>query len=154
MRFWKEMLSADSLVNNWYILLALIIDVVALGFAIKTCRAIEKDFKESGGKQLKTRVYYWAEVSYSVFLTIISLFPLLGMFGTVAALITLDMSSGVTDEMQSNFFSALTSTAWGIIFSVLFKGINAFFQPYIENQIERARKQLHILGDENEPEKT
>ncbi len=139
---------------NLLIAIFAIIALILLIITKASTDSIKKNFDESGGKQLKKWVYYLAEICYSVFLTFISLFPLLGMFGTVMALITLDMSSGVTEEMQSNFFSALTSTAWGIISSVVFKIVNSCVQPYIENQIERARKQLHILGDKNESEKT
>ena len=76
---------------------------------------------------------------YTVFLTILSLFPLLGMLGTVAALLGLDMSAGDMENIKNNFFNALTSTAWGIIFSVIGKSVNALFENFIEAQIEAAK---------------
>lgn len=75
-------------------------------------------------------------ICYSLFITLISIFPLLGMFGTVLALLSLDLASGNMDLLKENFFSALTSTAWGIIFSVIFKIINSFSSSYIETQLE------------------
>ncbi len=78
----------------------------------------------------------WAETDrrrlnkwYTMFLTLISIFPLLGMFGTVAALLNLDFSdlAGSLDSVKTDFFRALTSTAWGIVFSVTFKLINSWF---------------------------
>lgn len=63
---------------------------------------------------------------YSVFTTFISIFPLWGMFGTVKSLLGLDMSGDLT-LVQENFFTALTSTAWGILFAIGFKVLNAIF---------------------------
>ncbi|HNZ98234.1 hypothetical protein [Ruminococcus sp.] len=38
---------------------------------------------------------------------------------------------------KNNFFGALTSTAWGIIFAVAFKIINARFFADVEDLIQR-----------------
>ena len=84
----------------------------------------------------------WAETDrrrlnrwYTMFLTLISIFPLLGMFGTVAALLNLDFSdpAGSIDSVKTDFFKALTSTAWGIVFSVVFKLINSWFFYDVED---------------------
>lgn len=77
---------------------------------------------------------------YTLFLTGITIFPLLGMLGTVFGLLGLDLAGGDMNNIKNNFFIALTSTAWGIIFSVLFKILNAFFADDIEDQIEMARQ--------------
>lgn len=79
-------------------------------------------------------------VVYSLFLTLVSLFPLLGMLGTVASLLTLDLSTGNMAGVRNNFFNALTSTAWGIVFSIIFKVLNACVSDFIENQIEFSKK--------------
>ena len=63
-------------------------------------------------------------VCYTTFTTFISIFPLWGMFGTVMALLSLDMN-GDLSSVQENFFMALTSTAWGILFAIAFKVLNA-----------------------------
>lgn len=95
---------------------------------------------------------------YSLFTTMITIFPLLGMFGTVIALLNLNFS-GVDVEMENiknNFFNALTSTAWGIVFSVLFKCANAFIAPglsdtliEIEKIIEKndVKNQIRLVKD-------
>lgn len=90
----------------------------------------------------------WLNVTYTLFITFISIFPLLGMLGTVMALLGLDLSVGDMTNIKNNFFDALTSTAWGIIFSVFFKIIHAPFANYIENQIEDSKK----MSDEYEVE--
>ena len=76
--------------------------------------------------------------SYTVFIALISIFPLLGMFGTVTALLSIDMSDAETiNTAKSSFFNALTSTTWGIIFSVGFKMANAYFFSDVEDLIQR-----------------
>ena len=80
---------------------------------------------------------------YSLFTTAITIFPLLGMFGTVRALIGLDLS-GDMSRVQENFFAALTSTAWGIIFAILFKVCNALIAPAVERVTEREPVQKKV----------
>ncbi|WP_196243291.1 MotA/TolQ/ExbB proton channel family protein [Ruminococcus flavefaciens] len=76
--------------------------------------------------------------NYTLFITLISIFPLLGMLGTVIALLGLDMSTAdAISSAKNNFFGALTSTAWGIIFAVTFKIINARFFADVEDLIQR-----------------
>ena len=83
---------------------------------------------------------------YTLFVTMISIFPLLGMLGTVVGLLGLDLESGDMNNIKNNFFIALTSTAWGIVFSVIFKLIHAFIADDVEEQIEIAKK----LSEESE----
>lgn len=142
--FWDVI--RDSIVDNYYIGIAAIVALVVLVFSIAFACAINRHFKK-GDDDLKNVVYYLLDISYTVFITIISLFPLLGMFGTVKSLIGLGEIFQTDDDMnsiKSEFFLALTSTALGIICSIVYKIINAFFQPFIENQIEKARKTLGI----------
>ena len=62
------------------------------------------------------------------------------MFGTVAALLGLDLSAGDMTNIKNNFFLALTSTAWGIIFSIIFKILHAWKEYYFEKKIEESTK--------------
>ena len=39
--------------------------------------------------------------------------------------------------IKIKFFNALTSTAWGIIFSIIFKSVHAVFQSWIEAQLNK-----------------
>jgi len=57
---------------------------------------------------------------YSIFTSIISIFPYLGILGTVYSLIGVAGDSGF-ENMQSSFLIALTSTFWGVIFAIGFK---------------------------------
>ena len=82
--------------------------------------------------------YRKINTNYTLFITLISIFPLLGMLGTVLALLGLDMSSAeAISNARNNFFGALTSTAWGIIFAITFKIINARFFSDVEDLIQR-----------------
>ena len=59
-----------------------------------------------------------SESLYAVFVNVTAIFPLLGILGTVVSLLPMvaDLSN-----MQMNFFSALTSTFWGLVFAIVFK---------------------------------
>lgn len=128
--------------RDFYIIIFAVFAVIALIISNGFAKDVERHFESSEGK-LKDSVYYKLDISYTVFITLISIFPLLGMFGTVIALLGIDMNQPV-DIIQKSFFSALTSTAWGIIFAVIFKTINAFVQPKIENMIAKAKSELNL----------
>lgn len=81
---------------------------------------------------------------YALLSNFIMTFPLLGMLGTVKSLIGL--TSGVSDTSNSlemtMFFSALTSTAWGIIFSIVFKvGTSG-----LASKVEISNKEYEIIA--------
>lgn len=79
------------------------------------------------------------ETGNIVFITIVSLFPLLGMLGTVMALLNMDMA-GEMDGLKNNFFQALDTTKFGIIWAIIYKLVYAFFQGYIEEQIVKGKE--------------
>ncbi len=147
MDFWKVM--SDSISDNVLIFIAAVVAFVLLVFSIILSIVISKQFDTSNGSKLNKTVYYLLDVIYTLFITIVSFFPLLGMLGTVTALIGLggvfqtDVGADM-DSIKPQFFLALTSTAWGIVFSLGFKVVNSLFQPFIENQIEKAKKALGI----------
>ena len=137
--------------NDFYIAIAAIVTLLLLGLSLLFARAIEKRLVQWRAKRNVSFSKFLnsaLNVAYTLFTTFISLFPLLGMFGTVMALLGLDLSAGDMENIKNNFFNALTSTAWGIIFSVLFKIVHAPFANYIENQIEDSKK----MSDEYEVE--
>ena len=146
---WGDILF-ESLGNgyNFWILVAAVVAIIVLIFSVFFARGIRKYFDSTQGNELKKSHYYLIDVSYTVFVTIISLFPLLGMLGTVASLIELGSvfqdANADMNSIKADFFLALTSTAWGIIFSLFFKIINALVQPYLENQISKAKDSLNI----------
>lgn len=81
--------------------------------------------------------------SYSMYSNFTTMFPLFGMLGTVWALIPMVNTIGTTDT--SNFFSALTSTAWGIIAAIVYKGLDATISYKIEDVEKHV---VHLLFKE------
>ncbi len=71
-----------------------------------------------------------SEAFYTVFANITSIFPLLGILGTVISLMPMvaDMA-----DMSRNFFAALTSTFWGLVFAIIFKLLDGFLVSRIED---------------------
>lgn len=134
--------------NDLYILGAAIITLFAYLGCLFSAIATKKDFKneEKVNEVWARRMYKSTNYFCTIFISLISLFPLLGMFGTVCGLLGLDLAAGDMENIKNNFFMALTSTAWGIIFSVLFKLIYAFSEAYIDEQIEAVKK---ILDESN-----
>ena len=73
------------------------------------------------------------------------------MLGTVLALLSLDITGGATEELKANFFLALDTTAWGLVFSIAFKVANSFLQTTIETAIEKidVLVKSHYTGKES-----
>ena len=67
---------------------------------------------------------------YAYFTNFSASFPLLGILGTVLSLIP--MAADLQD-IQSNFFVALTTTFWGLVFSIICKIADAPLSATIES---------------------
>lgn len=134
----------DSILSNdFLILLAGIIAFVFMIVTLVLAKAIKirtKEWKKDKNVKFSKFLLHGTSKFYTLFVTMISIFPLLGMLGTVIGLLGLDLASGDMENIKNNFFVALTSTAWGIIFSVVFKVIHAWIADNIEEQIETAKK--------------
>lgn len=132
------LLGKSIISNDIIILLAAIAAFVAFMIPVVLRRVIinERKNMKDGDKSSLIHHAKVASKSYTIFLTIISIFPLLGMLGTVFGLLGLDLAAGDMENIKNNFFIALTSTAWGIIFSVFYKILDAIFLDDIETQIE------------------
>ncbi|GKX28036.1 hypothetical protein SH1V18_05160 [Vallitalea longa] len=92
---------------------------------------------------------------YHVFVSITTIFPLMGILGTIISLLRLVSFS--SDTIMLNFTTALTSTFWGLVCAIIFKAIDGTISPKIAfnddnfnlliNRIDRYTNK----GDENEP---
>lgn len=67
---------------------------------------------------------------YSVFVNLTGIFPLLGILGTIISL--LNMVSSFND-VQGNFYGALTSTFWGLVFAIIYKFLDGIISARIED---------------------
>jgi len=85
------------------------------------------------------------------YISLTSIFPLLGILGTVVALLNLtDFSKEI---VSINFSLALTSTFWGILFGAISKFGEGFFTAKLDlydKLYHEVRSSLLLIGAENE----
>ena len=142
--FWGKMLphlfSADWYIGAWAILTG-----VLLFFVRTKAKDIAHWFAESpADRSVQTLTVSRRRLSilYTLFTTCISIFPLWGMFGTVRSLVALDLD-GAAEAVRGHFFEALTSTAWGIIFAIIFKLLHAWLVAHdAEEMLDRSGRFL------------
>lgn len=90
----------------------------------------------------------------NILLTIISVFPLMGILGTIIALLGMVNLGG--QEVMINFTTALTSTFWGLVFSIGFKGGSAMLLAQYEQNSEnfelliKRMDTVKVMGDVDE----
>ena len=79
---------------------------------------------------------------YSLFVNLTGIFPLLGILGTVISLLGL-----VSDNtnVTGNFYGALTSTFWGLVFAIIFK----FLDGVVSSKIEDNEKSVELYLTRN-----
>lgn len=82
---------------------------------------------------------------YTLFANIIAIFPLLGIFGTVWAL----MKSSGANDLSVNFSMALNTTAAGLVAAIIFKILDSF----ISSKLDRALDEADYLIHEHDAEK-
>ena len=66
---------------------------------------------------------------YELYVNVTAIFQLLGILGTVISLIPL---VNMMNDATANFFVALTSTFWGLVFSIIFKMLDGFAAASME----------------------
>ncbi len=125
--FWQKLMDSIAAENTYILIWAIFMVVFCI---ILFIRISSKQPLANTKKDTIMRILF------EVFQTGISIFPLLGMFGTVKALLSMDFTNDLAGA-QLRFFDALTSTAWGIIFAVIFKVVNAVLAPFMEPLLEQ-----------------
>lgn len=81
---------------------------------------------------------------YTLYANITAIFPLLGIFGTVCSLVGV---SGAED-ISSNFSVALDTTAWGVLFAMIFKLLDAPIASKLERALDDADYLIHKHDEE------
>ena len=111
MGFFEKMLV--SIPSNSYIFIAAVVAIVCLLFVNASNKKIDKSFEQwKIENNYSNAVYKVLTIAYSLFVNLITIFPLLGMFGTVASLLELNfMDDNALLNSRNSFFDALTSTA-------------------------------------------
>ncbi len=84
---------------------------------------------------------------YTLYVNITGIFPLLGILGTVISLLGM---VGEDSEVTGHFFAALTSTFWGLIFAIIFKFLDGFISPKLDDG-ERAAELFMQRKAEDHP---
>lgn len=112
------------------------IAAVAAAACLVFCLCLAWCVKEKCSKRLN----FFVHLTNNIFVTLTSLFPQLGLFGTVRSLMKVKFDSLDLDNVLPQFFNALTSTAWGIIFFVVFSVAYALCSFFIEAKIEEGKR--------------
>ena len=101
------------------------------------------ELKQEKVEMLKNRAD--SDKRYTWFVNTSSIFPLLGIVGTVLSLIP--MVQG-TENMEQNFYLALTSTFWGLAFAIVFKVFDSFLAPRVDLNIHGIDDYLQKIESE------
>lgn len=80
-----------------------------------------------------------ASFTYTLFANFSAIFPLLGILGTVCSLMYL---SG-TEDVSASFSIALDTTAWGLLFAILFKVLDSFIASELDRALDAADYLIH-----------
>lgn len=112
----------------------------------KSRREVEKDLSELREADVVAMRNHTGRL-YSIFVNLTAIFPLMGILGTVISLLGLVSDS---TDVTGNFYGALTSTFWGIVFSIFFK----FADGMISAKIEGNEKSVELYLQRNVPENT
>lgn len=132
-KVWKQ-LSRSIVSNDFFILVCAIVTL----FIFFILLIVYHDCVNRKYKMFKfINVNLSLSQTFTFFKVLISIFPMLGMLGTISAFLVIDFDNGNISSIKDNFFPALTSTAWGIIFSIIFKILYSLIKDRIEQQIER-----------------
>lgn len=92
--------------------------------------------------------------AYYAFVEIITIFPLIGMLGTVVSLLSFsgDLQAGNLDSVKQNFFSALGTTCAGLICAIGFKIVHAFISSKVEERQTELDRIIHNIDGSKKAE--
>jgi biopolymer transport protein ExbB/TolQ len=113
---------------------------------------LKKDFCKNAAKVNERPIYgrhYKIEIYASIMSTLVQIFPLLGILGTILAIAqTAFQGGGQIDvaSLSSAFVLAMDTTILGITFSILFMLVESTFQPKIERVIVESNEYRRILS--------
>lgn len=115
--------------------------------------SMKKAFSDNAkglGERSQLGQYYKIEVFASLMSTIVQIFPLLGILGTILAIAqTAFQNSGQVDvsSLSNAFVLAMDTTILGIFFSILFMVIESYLSPKIERIINESQDFRRLIAD-------
>lgn len=113
---------------------------------------LKKEFCKNAGKVNERPVFgrhYKIEIFASLMSTLVQIFPLLGILGTILAIAETAFQSGGQIDVSSlsnAFVLAMDTTILGITFSILFMLVESALQPKIERVINESHEYRTILS--------
>lgn len=111
---------------------------------------VQKQF-QNNAVRINERSFYARtfkiETYASVMVTLVQVFPLLGILGTVLAIAQTAFQGQIdASNLSSAFVLAMDTTILGIAFSILFMIIESTFQPKIERIMTESQEYRRILS--------
>ncbi len=109
-------------------------------------------FKKNAGKINERPAYtrnYKIEIFASIMSTVVQVFPLLGILGTILAIAGTAFEPGAqleASKLTSAFVLAMDTTILGITFSVIFMIVESTFQPKIERVISESHEYRQVFS--------
>ncbi len=122
---------------------------------IGTNLEFRKNFIQNASKVSQRPIYnrhYKMEIFASVMSTLVQVFPLLGILGTILAIAQTAFQSGGNIDVSSlsnAFVLAMDTTILGISFSIIFMVIESTLQPKIERVINESMDYKRIISNIN-----
>lgn len=113
---------------------------------------VKKDFCKNAEKINERPFYnrhYKIEIYASMMSTIVQIFPLLGILGTILAIAQTAFQGGGSVDvsaLSNAFVLAMDTTILGIAFSILFMVIESTFWPKIERVIDESAEYRRIIS--------
>jgi biopolymer transport protein ExbB len=108
-------------------------------------------FKQNVSKLHERPIYgrhYNIEICASIMSTLVQVFPLLGILGTILAIAQTAVPGAQIDStaLSKAFVLAMDTTILGILFSILFMVIESALHPKIERVISESKEYREILS--------
>lgn len=112
---------------------------------------VKRQFQENASKINERSFYgrtYRIETYASVMATLVQVFPLLGILGTILAIAQTAFAGSQIDvaTLSNAFVLAMDTTILGIAFSILFMIVESTFQPKIERILTESQEYRRILS--------
>lgn len=114
---------------------------------------VKKDFAANASKITQRPLYsrhYKIEIYASMMSTLVQIFPLLGILGTILAIAQTAFQSGGKIDVSSlsnAFVLAMDTTILGITFSILFMVVESLLWPKMERVINESNNFKKIVAD-------
>ena len=133
---------------DWIIFVVAVIDLVVFLISNGTARSLynsvlprihvtsmdwRKDVRKAREDVTYSRImgkWQRCEFFYSFFCNLTATFTLFGILGTVIALLRI-VDGGLASSIDSEFLAALTSTFWGIVFTIIFRVLDTTISYHV-----------------------